>query len=469
MHPMVARAHYLPVMQAPSEAPVGGARQRPLYLRPHMLVLMALGYAGGVPLEMSFNLMPTWAAKAGWSVVDIGWLSLAKLPYSFKVLWAPITDHCGIPGLRWMGRRRAWLLVTQLACLAMLGVLAWNMDDRGGSLAPSAMLALTALLVFAGATQDIVGDAYRTEVLEPREFGAGASMFVTGARIASVIGGAGALVVASRMGEGDSTRGWAWATAIGLLAVSTVLGMLGTLLGREPVQAPGMAHGFAASVAQPFQLFARGWGARLPVLFLFVMLYRLPDNLGGAMNSPLLVQGLGYSTESIGWVRQGFGAGMSVVGTMLGGWLIARWGLVRCLWVFGVLQALSNAGFLTLAHVHQATVAVKAAQSAPVMSLVPVIAIENICGGLVTCAFVAYMMEACDRRATATQYALLTGFMAVGNSVSGWMSGWMVAHLDYRPFYALSILAAAPGMALLPWLMHRPGHDARDTTSADAR
>ena len=442
-------------MQGLSDAHANRPAQRPLYLRPHMLVLLAIGYAGGVPLEMSFNLMPTWAAKAGWSVVDIGWLSLAKLPYSFKVLWAPITDHCGVPGLRRLGRRRSWLLVTQVACLAVLALLAFNMDDRGGTLPANAMLWLTALLVFAGATQDIVGDAYRTEVLEPREFGAGASMFVTGARIASVVGGAGALVLASRMGEGEATRGWAWASSIGLLAVSTALGMIGALLGREPEQAAGMAHGFRASVAQPFRLFAEGWGRRLPVLFLFVMLYRLPDNLGGAMNSPLLVQGLGYSTESIGWVRQGFGAGMSVVGTMLGGWLVARWGLVRCLWVFAVLQALSNAGFLALAGMHGATVAVKAAHSAPVSSLVPVIAVENMCGGLVTCAFVAYMMETCDRRATATQYALLTGFMAVGNSLSGWISGWMVANLDYGPFYALSIAAAVPGMALLPWLRHR--------------
>ena len=426
-----------------------------------MLVLMGVGYAGGVPLEMSFNLMPTWAATVGWSVIDIGWLSLAKLPYSLKVLWAPLADHCGIPGLRRLGRRRAWLLATQIACLAMLAVLALSMDARGGALPANAMLGLTALLVLLGATQDIVGDAYRTEVLEPREFGAGASMFVTGARIASVVGGAGALVLASRLGGDPSTQDWAWATAVGVLALSTVLGMVATLLGREPEPAPGMAHGFASSVLQPFRLFGERWRRRLPVLFLFVMLYRLPDNLGGAMNSPLLVQGLGYSTESIGWVRQGFGAGMSVAGTMLGGWLIARWGLVRCLWVFAVLQAASNAGFLALAGVHGATVAVKAAQSAPVMSLVPVIAVENVCGGLVTCAFVAYMMEACDRRATATQYALLTGFMAVGNSLSGWLSGWMVAHLDYRPFYALSIAAAAPGMALLPWLLHRDPRSVR--------
>ena len=425
-----------------------------------MLVLMALGYSGGVPLEMSFNLLPTWASKAGWSVVEVGWLSLAKLPYSFKVLWAPVTDHCGVPGLRWLGRRRSWLVATQLACLALLGVLAWNMDDRGGALGVQSMLLLTGLLVFAGATQDIVGDAYRAEVLQPSEFGAGASMFVTGARIASVVGGAAALIIASRLAESDATRPWAWAVAIGVLGLSTAVGMLGALLAREPRPVDGMAHGFAASIVQPFALFWSDWGLRLPVLFLFTMLYRLPDNLGGAMTSPLLVQGLGYSTESIGWVRQGFGAGMSVLGAMLGGWMIARLGILRCLWAFGLLQALSNGAFWLLALKHGATVGVKAASSAPVSSLIPAIAVENGCGGMVACAFVAYMMSTCDRRATATQYALLTSFMAIGNSLSGWASGWMVANLDYSPFYALTVVSALPGLALLPWLRHTPGSDA---------
>jgi PAT family beta-lactamase induction signal transducer AmpG len=172
------------------------------------------------------------------------------------------------------------------------------------------------------------------------------------------------------------------------------------------------------------------------------------------------VQGLGYSTESIGWIRQGFGAGMSVLGTLVGGWLIARWGILRCLWTFGVLQALSNVAFWLLALKHGATVSVKAATSAPVSSLIPAIAVENGCGGMVACAFVAYMMSACDRRATATQYALLTSFMAIGNALSGWASGWMVANLDYSPFYALSVAAALPGFALLPWLRHTPGSEA---------
>ncbi len=441
--------------------PPGSPRRRPLYLQPTMLVLMGLGYSGGVPLEMSFNLMPTWAAKAGWGVMDIGRLSLAKLPYSFKVLWAPLTDHCGIPGLRWLGRRRAWLLLTQVACLAMLGVLAWNMDGRGGALPADAMLALVGVLVFAGATQDIVGDAFRAESLQPHEFGAGASVFVTGARLAGVVGGAGALIVASRLGASTAWSPWAWTTAIGLLALSTVAGMVATLLAKEPERAEGMAHGFAGSVAQPFQIFWQRWKWRLPVLFLFTMIYRLPENLAGAMTSPLLVQGLGYDLESIGWVKQALGAGMSIVGTMLGGWGIARWGILRCLWVFALLGALSNTGLWVLAQAYDATVAVKAASGgAPVAALIPVIAVENIGGGLVTCAFVAYMMSACDRRATATQYALLTSFMAIGNSLTGWLSGWMVATFDYRPFFALSIAAVLVAIAPVPFLLHTPGSDA---------
>lgn len=441
-----------------SGTPAPASRMRgpcPLYLQRSMLVLLSLGYSGGVPLEMAFNLMPTWAAAAGWSVVDVGRLSLAKLPYSFKVLWAPLTDHLDIPGLRWMGRRRAWLLVSQLACLALLGALALNMDAREGVMGPHAMLLLLGALVLAGATQDIVGDAYRAEVLQPREFGAGASVFVTGARIASVLGGAGTLILVSRLETIDAWKPWAWAAAIGLLALSTMLGMVGVLSGREPARAPGMAHGLAASVVQPFQILVHGWGARLAVLFLFVMLYRLPDNLAGAMNSPLLLQGLGYTKEHIGWVRQGMGFTLSIAGAMLAGWLLARWGLVRCLWIFGVLQAASNAGFMVLAQAFNATVAVKAAEAAPVSALVPVIAIESLCGGMVACGFVACMMSVCDRRATATQYALLTSVMAIGNTLSGWASGWMVQAMDYTPFYAVSVIAAVPGMALIPLIRSR--------------
>jgi PAT family beta-lactamase induction signal transducer AmpG len=426
-----------------SETSLPSGASRPLYLQRGMLVLLTLGYAGGVPLEMAFNIVPTWAAAAGWSVVDIGWLALAKLPYSFKVLWAPLTDHLGIPGLRWLGRRRAWLLVSQVACMGLIAALAWNMDGREGGLQAHGMMLLLGALVLAGATQDIVGDAYRAEVLQPREFGAGASVFVTGARVASVLGGAGTLIVAARLGAMDAWRPWAWATAVGLLALSTALGMMGTLAGREPERVQGMAHGFV------------GWGGRLAWLFLFVMLYRLPDNLAGAMNSPLLVQGLGYGTEHIGWVRQGLGFTLSIVGTMLGGWLLARWGLVRCLWIFGLLQAASNAGFLVLAQMYNATVNAKAATAAPVSALVPVMAVESLCGGMVACGFVACMMSVCDRRATATQYALLTSVMAVGNTASSWLSGWMVQAMDYVPFYALSVAAAVPGMALIPLL--RPG------------
>ena len=438
-----------------SPSATASAPTRPLYLQRTMLVLLALGYGGGVPLEMAFNIVPTWASAAGWSVVNVGALSLAKLPYSFKVLWAPLTDHLGIPGLRWMGRRRAWLLLSQVVCLLLILLLAWNMDAHEHAATPELIMVLLGVLVFAGATQDIVGDAFRAEVLQPRELGAGASVFVTGARIASVVGGAGALIIASRLQANDAWRGWAWGVAIGLLALSTVIGMVGTLLAKEPTRVEGMAHGFAASVVQPFQIFASQWGWKLVVLFAFTILYRLPDNLGGAMTPPLLVKGLGYSTETIGWVRQAMGFTFSIVGAMLGGWLVARWGIVKCLWAFGVLQAASNVGFLLLADGYHATVANAAVQAAPTAALVPVIAFENLCGGLVSCGFVAYMMSVCDRRATATQYALLTSFMAVGNALTGWLSGWMVANMDYKPFFAMSVAAALPGMALIPLLRAR--------------
>ena len=429
--------------------------KRPLYMQPTMLVLLSLGFAGGIPLEMAMSIMPTWASAAKWSVVDIGLIALARLPYTCKVLWAPLSDHCSIIGLRWMGRRRSWLFVTQLICLGLIVALALNMDNRGGMMSPNAIIVLLGVLVFAGATQDIVGDAYRAEVLQPREFGAGASMWVTGARFASLFAGAGVLILAGRLGESPNTQSWAWAIAVCALAAVSLVGMIGIFMGREPARPIGQAPGFAASITQPFQIFASQWGLKLIALFFFLILYRLPDVLGGAMTSPLLVQGLGYSTETIGWVRQSLGSGLSIVGTIVGGLMIARWSLTRCLWIAGILAAVSNVGFWILASTYGATVAHVAPSSAPVTSLVVVLSIESICGGLATCAFVAFMMSICDVRATATQYALLTSVMAIGNTLIGVLSGWMLKNLDYQSFYGLSIVAAAPGLLLIPFLRRK--------------
>lgn len=449
-------------MQAPP-LPTGHPPTRPLYLQPTMLVLLALGFAGGVPLEMAMNIMPTWASAAGWDVVAIGYLALARIPYTFKVLWAPVTDHCSIPGLRWLGRRRSWLVLTQLTCLAILLGLGFQMDDRGGMLAPVEAIVLLGVLVFAGATQDIVGDAYRAEVLSPREFGAGASMWVSGARIASLVAGAGVLVLAGRLASEEGTRSWAWATAISLLAASTVIGLVASLLGREPERPPGIAHGFVGAVVQPFELLVRQWGWRLATIFLFIIAYRLPDVLGGSMSSPLLVKGLGYDVETIGWVRQGLGSAMSILGTIAGGWLVARQGIGRSLWIAGIVAAASNVGYYWLAARHGATNLADATASPAVAPLAVVLCIESFCGGLATCAFVAFMMSLCDIRATATHYALLTSVMAIGNTFVGPLSGWMVKSLDYQPFLLWSIASAAPGLLLIQLLPRSPGFDRAST------
>jgi len=431
--------------------------QAPLFKQRSMLVLLALGFGGGVPLTMAFQVMPTWASAAQWGVEDIGLLSLATLPYSLKVLWAPLVDRFSIPWLCRLGQRRSWLLASQIACMLMLCVAALCMDGHSESSTPRIMLMLLSVLVFLSATQDIVGDAYRAEILSPREFGAGASVFVTGARIASVVAGAGSLILASRLGDIPAMHDDAWTIAISMLAASMLCGIVGTMYAREPQRAEGISAGFVGAVKQPFMLLVNAWGWKLLALAAFTMIYRLPDVLGGAMTPPLLQQGLGYSIESIGWVRQAMGFGLTIVGTLVGGYMVARFGLIWCLWIFGVLQAASNAGFLILASTYHATVAVKAESAAPVFALVPVIAVESFCSGLVTCGFVAYMMSVCDRRATATQYALLTSFMAIGNAGFGWLSGQMVAHFDYSTFFLLSIVSALPGMALIPVLtsMHR--------------
>jgi PAT family beta-lactamase induction signal transducer AmpG len=164
------------------------------------------------------------------------------------------------------------------------------------------------------------------------------------------------------------------------------------------------------------------------------------------------MKGLGYSVESIGWVRQAFGIGMTIVGANAGGWMVARLGLVRCLWIFGIAHCVSIGGFLALALSWGATVAATPAAPPPVLALVPAIGIENFVIGLVTSGFVAFLMGVCDRRFTATQYALLTALMAAGNSLAKWGGGVLAAELDYPLFLAAAMLAGIPGVLLIPWV-----------------
>ncbi len=400
-----------------------------------MLVLATLGLSGGIPNLLATSLAPTWATVVGWSVTTIGLLAFLQLPYALKFLWAPIVDHVRLPLLGRLGRRRSWILLTQAAVALAIGAIAWVGPHQVGPF----MVLLAALVLFS-ATQDIVADAYRAESLKQSEFGAGAATFVSGYRVAFVVLGGGVLAFASTL---------TWPVAVGALAAVCVLAMIGPAVAREPARTPDETRGATAAVSIPFtQLWSR-WRWRVFSLVVFVLIFRLPDQMGNAMTAPLLIKGLGYTTEQLGWVRQVLGFGLTILGALAGGWMVARIGILKCLLVFGILQALSNGGFLLLAQMFSATTAHEAATPAPIGALIGVIAIENFSGGLVSAGFVAFLMSVCDRTQVATQYALLTALMALGGAIAGGFSGYLTAHLDYPAFFVVTILAGIPGIALI--------------------
>lgn len=411
-----------------------------------MLVLLALGLSGGIPNVLVNNIAPAWTTLSGWSVEAIGLIALFQLPYALKFIWAPLVDRLGIPLFEGLGRRRSWLLLSQTGVMLGIGLVAlWGPGDWSETQQAHAwiFMALLGVTVFLSATQDIVADAYRVEVLKRDELAAGAGVFVSGYRVAYVALGAGVLLAEKHIG---------WPTAIALLALVGAVGPIATLFAREAKPYIAPEAGLRDMVFAPFSSLWKQWGARILVLMVFVLVFRLPDQLANAMTPPLLLKGLGYTTEQLGWVRQAFGFALTILGALTGGWMVARWGLMRCLIAFGILQAASNGGFLLLAQLMGASTQIAREIPAPVAALLPVIAVENFAGGLVTAGFVAYLMSVCQPRHVATQYALLTALMALSGSIAGAISGVLTRQLDYPLFFLVTIFAGIPGLALIAFV-----------------
>jgi PAT family beta-lactamase induction signal transducer AmpG len=407
----------------------------PLYADPRMPVLAGLGFASGMPLVLANDTLVAWLTRSGVDVATIGFLSLITLPYALKFLWAPWLDRFSVPGLGLLGRRRSWLVVTQSLIAAALALLAVaGPESASDDLWPVSVIGTA--IVLLSASQDIVADAYRADVLSPRHLGAGAAMFVMGYRVAMIVGGAAALILGKRLG---------WPAAYTVMAVLMGGCVVISLLAPRPpdeFRAPGSMR---EAVLMPVLQFARSRGLHAIVIVLFVLVFRLPDSLAQRMTLPLLLDHLGFDEAEVGFLRQLLGFLITIIGALCGGALVARFGLLRSLIVFGVLQTLSNAGFLVL------TVSEPSR-----WSMAAVIGVESFCGGLVAAGFVAFLMSCCDRRYSATQYALFTGLMALAATLSGTVSGWMVARLGYTEFFGWTIAAGLPGMLLLPLLDRTP-------------
>jgi MFS transporter, PAT family, beta-lactamase induction signal transducer AmpG len=406
-----------------------------------MLICVFTGFSSGLPLYLLLNLLPAWLRTEGVDLKTIGFFALIQLPYTWKFVWSPLLDRFALPLL---GRRRGFMLVTQLVLLAtipLFGVLHPQVDIW-------TVVALSTLVAFFSASQDIVLDAFRREILPDPELGLGTAIHVNAYRISSLVPGALALILADRA---------PWSTVYLVTALFMVPGIAMTLAVREPALVKGRPRTLREAVVEPFHEFiARsGWRSALTVL-LFVFLYKLGDSMATALATPFYLD-VGFSKTEIGVIAKNAGLWASVGGGLLGGLWMVKIGINRALWLFGAVQVVSILGYAWLAYVDRPDRVL----------LGVVIAVEALGVGLGTAAFTAFIARATDPRYTATQYALFTSLAAVPRTVVNASTGVLVEQMGWLDFYLLCTLLALPGMALL--LRVAPWNGDRATTLGEDR
>lgn len=408
-----------------------------VYRDRRVVSILFLGFASGLPLALTGATLMVWLAEAKVDITTIGLFALVGTPYSFKFIWAPIMDRLPAPVLsRLLGRRRGWVVLTQLALMAGLVCLGLS----GPPADPMLTAAVAVAVAFLSASQDIVVDAYRVEILEQEQYGAGAAMVQFGYRLGMLVAGAGALYLAS-------IAPWSW--VYGTMAALIGVGTLVILLSPEPTAPPsqpgpgGLGAWLRGTFAEPFtEMFQRN-GKAIVAMLGFILLYKLGDALAGVIANPFYIQ-MGFSKAEIASISKLFGFAATILGTMIGGILVARIGINRSLLLCGVLQMLSNLMFAFQATVGHDTTA-----------LIATIAIENLSGGMGAAAFVAYMSSLCGLGYAGTQYALVSSLAVVGRTVLASSGGWMVAQVGWVSFFLFSTVAALPGLVLLLWMMRR--------------
>ena len=392
----------------------------------------AEGFASGAPNTGLGEVLPIWLANYGVPVELIGLLPLAGLPYAIKFLWAPMLDRWPIP---WPDRRRGWIALLQFLLglsIASLALLSPSTDPH--TLAAIGLVAL--LVAILSATQDIVIDAYRTDLLTQQERGAGAAANSLGFRGGTLILGSGALLIAGGAGY---PLAFVAAGALMLLLIPCTLSAPNLPPLSQPVD-----NLFQAMVGPVKEFLARTGGQRAMQVLALVLLYRLPDGLLAPMGGPFLVAE-GLSEGQIGMLKSAFGVLATMVGVVLGGVMFGRLGMNRSLWLFGIAGAAGNLGYWLVARGGTASMEMVAGA----------VLLENLSSGLVGTAFVALLMSLCNPRFSATQYALLSGVYAVSSKVLAAPSGLIVKLLGWEHFFLLSAAASVPAFLLMvlvtPW------------------
>jgi PAT family beta-lactamase induction signal transducer AmpG len=424
-----------------------------------MGALLLLGVASGLPYALTDDAFRAWMTKANLDLKTIGWLGLVSLPYSLKFIWAPLLDRYVPP---FLGRRRGWMAIAQVALMVAIVAIAIQMSVISGLASPKPASSILFLgivavsLAFLSATQDVSIDAYRTDVLKPQELGAGVGVFVTGYRIALLLTGWIGFNLADRLS-------WPWVYVLmgGLMAV----GLATSFWAPEPIYQDRPPTSLVEAIVQPFLEFIQrlGWQRALFAL-IFIILYKFGDAMVAKMAVPFLGgKGLGFSDSDIGNIRQGLGLFATIVGTLLGGSILSQIGMNRSLWVFGILQAVSNFGYYFLA-----------VMGINYPAMVLAINIENFSAGLGTAGFLGFLMSLCNARFSATQFALLSSLMAVGRDIfASPLSGELAQRVQqfvpnnsaisqivylagydrkgWPLFFLITLVAALPGLIMLPF------------------
>ncbi len=419
---MPARPRPAPVTQPakPQETVITAVSN--VYTSPRVAPLLVLGFASGLPLALTSGTLQAWATVEGVPLQEIGFLTLVGTAYTIKFLWAPLVDRFAPPLL---GRRRGWMLVTQV--LLAVAILAMGALSPSSALMPLALLAV--LVAFLSATQDIAFDAYCTDVLRKEERGAGAAIKVMGYRLAMIVSGGLALIMADQ---------WiGWGNTYMVMGGLMLLCALATLWAPEPEHVARAPRSLREAVAEPLHEFFTRRGA-LAVLLLIV-LYKLGDAFAGALSTTFLIRGAGFTPTEVGTVNKVLGLAATIIGALAGGSLMARWGLYRSLMAFGLLQAVSNLAYWLIA-----------VSPKNLWLMATGVGIENLCGGLGTASFVGLLMALCRQRFSATQFALLSALSAVGRTyLAGPLTPPLVNHLGWPGFFLLTVVIAIPGLVLL--------------------
>jgi len=384
-----------------------------------MLIVLLMGFSSGLPLLLVGSTLQAWMTELGIDMTSIGLVSLLGLPYVLKFLWAPLLDRYELP---FLGRRRGWIFVSQLGLvLTLLLISFFNPKEHLWI-----VCALSFLISFFSATQDIVLDAYRREILTDEELGLGSTLNVNGYRIAMIVSGAFALFLAEKM---------SWSHVYQIMSLIMLFFMGVTIVARNEIVTEAKPSSMRLAITGPLMdFFKRDHSV---ILLLFILLYKVGDSMASNMTTPFILS-VGYSKTDLATVAKTFGMLATISGGLIGGIVMLKMNIRYALFIFGILQALSTLGFTFLAGI-----------SPSLTALAFVIGFENLAAGMGTAAYSAYMASLTNKKFTATQFALLTALMGIPRVVLSSPTGWLSEQLGWAQFFVFCTFSALPGMFLL--------------------